>query len=300
MGNISKQQFYEIIPCGANISYVLTSDSFYSSTEFKILQSQKIVNFANCCKMRWNGRIQLLYFTSNCIPFADYIQSSTPESTIAIIEQIISTIISVKNNGFLSYYNIEISFNRIFIDQTNNQVHMIYLPINHKLFTDAFQFNTTLYGELFRSTRFCPILNEVLKCFSDRESISVEELFSKVSNISSELAKSQGRIIQKNKKMKLIAVNSPFPLEIAIDKDNFIIGRNESVVDGFVPFSKMIGRQHCKICYKNNEYFVVDLNSQNGTYLNQRKNRLPANQLCSLSNGDILRLAKFSFRVEIL
>lgn len=80
-----------------------------------------------------------------------------------------------------------------------------------------------------------------------------------------------------------------------IVKDNFIIGKNASIVDGVVSFNKMISRVHCKIIKNSEQYYVEDMQSSNGTYINHIK--LQPHQLYKIKEGDIIRLANMDFRV---
>ena len=85
--------------------------------------------------------------------------------------------------------------------------------------------------------------------------------------------------------------------EIVVDKDEFVIGKSEIQVDGFVPFNKAISRKHCKICRSGNLYTIIDLTSANGTFVNKR--RLQPNQPHPIKNGDVIRLANSDFQIEI-
>lgn len=64
-----------------------------------------------------------------------------------------------------------------------------------------------------------------------------------------------------------------------------------------IGFNKAISRQHCRISHTMGNYFVEDLRSSNGTYLNQR--RLEPNQPAKLADGDILRLADLDLQVKL-
>lgn len=61
--------------------------------------------------------------------------------------------------------------------------------------------------------------------------------------------------------MRLVAVNTPLPFELKVNRDEFTIGRKESQVDGLISFNKMIGRVHCKVNYIKGSYYITDLQS---------------------------------------
>ena len=80
-------------------------------------------------------------------------------------------------------------------------------------------------------------------------------------------------------------------------KAEYIMGREDPVSGSFPevdlePYGAQpsgVGRQHAKIVAQGG-YFLVDLNSVNGTFLNKQK--LVPNQQMPLNNGDEIRLGK--------
>ena len=64
--------------------------------------------------------------------------------------------------------------------------------------------------------------------------------------------------------------------------------------------AQVVSRMHCCIyheAFKDDEYLVEDLNATNGTYLNGE--RLGNHERKKLSDGDVLKIAAISFKVEI-
>lgn len=74
---------------------------------------------------------------------------------------------------------------------------------------------------------------------------------------------------------------------IPILKTPFIIGNMKSIVD-FSIQNDMISRVHCQIINENERYYLVDLESKNGTYLNQRQ--LEGHTKCLLNDNDEIRI----------
>ena len=70
----------------------------------------------------------------------------------------------------------------------------------------------------------------------------------------------------------------------------YVLGKNESVVNVVVPFSRIVGHFHCKICRIDDAFYVMDLDSSNETYLNKSESRLLLNRLYPLKDGNVLRL----------
>lgn len=86
---------------------------------------------------------------------------------------------------------------------------------------------------------------------------------------------------------------------ICMDKYPYVIGSFEKMSDVVIK-AQVVSRMHCCIyheSFKEDEYLVEDLNATNGTYLNGE--RLDNHERKKLSDGDILKLAAISFKVEI-
>ena len=96
--------------------------------------------------------------------------------------------------------------------------------------------------------------------------------------------------------IRLISDDNSGELEFVIDKEEFVLGKNFNVVDGFIPYNEGISRVHCKIVFENGNYFLVDLGSLNGTYINGAK--IPVKSHVPISVGDIIGIANLEFLVD--
>ncbi len=79
---------------------------------------------------------------------------------------------------------------------------------------------------------------------------------------------------------------------IYIDKTKFRIGRMPGKVD-YVSDNIAIGKIHAEIRKDVGKYYVVDLNSRNGTYVNGKK--LNGNELYEIKNEDIIVFANSEY-----
>ncbi len=83
--------------------------------------------------------------------------------------------------------------------------------------------------------------------------------------------------------------------EIGISADKFLIGRSESC--NLRPKSESVSRKHCIMVLRDGKVLVQDLQSRNGTFVNEK--RLPPDKAKVLSGGDKLRVGKLEFEVLI-
>lgn len=80
---------------------------------------------------------------------------------------------------------------------------------------------------------------------------------------------------------------------IRLSKDQFVIGRSSEGVDYSEQSSNAVSRRHVQISTENGAYYITDLNSQNGTFLNDQ--RLDSDKKYAIRPGDSLKLADLSY-----
>ena len=85
--------------------------------------------------------------------------------------------------------------------------------------------------------------------------------------------------------------------KISLNKPLFRIGKERSYVDYFISDNAAISRSHANIVSHDGEFFVVDTNSTNHTYVNG--NMIHSNEEVKLSHGTIIRLANEDFEFKL-
>lgn len=291
--------------CGSNFSYILNDNSSFLSTEYKVLQSQANSCFVKCMKMLYNGKVQLYYLTNKYKALSMLLPTLDADNFMVICANLFSDIIDVKNNGFLSCQNIDISFDRIYVDTTTYKVSLIYLPVSQRMYDDASSFENELRTGIIKLIQGISTLStpKTLQFSSNLSNgtLSIENIFTSIKSGKTPIAAPQNApisdVLENRGQMKLVAMNAPTHIEIAVTKNNFTIGKKAELVDGVVGFNKMISRSHCKITKNGSQFFITDLQSANGTYVNHT--RLQPNQPHPIKGGDLVRLANSDFQVIV-
>jgi pSer/pThr/pTyr-binding forkhead associated (FHA) protein len=158
-------------------------------------------------------------------------------------------------------------------------------------------------------------INEMLciNCMADISSVSiVSKDIDTTENLTDNKIETQNQNFninqEKNKLALVLAENQELKIEIV---NNGIIGRYHLGKEIFqkLPNPKLISREHANIFFKNNKWYIRDLNSTNGTYLlikNQNTNdeeneiKLEPYKDYEISKGMILNIAKLiNFYIEI-
>lgn len=300
MNRLLEKEYLQEVKCGSNFSYVLTDNGAFLSTEYKVLQSQFDGCFIKCMKMLYNGKIQLFYHTNTLKSFSAMLPTMDDDSFLTITANLIGNIIDVKHNGFLSCRNIDISFDKIFVDPSTHKVSLIYIPVSERIYDDDSTFENEVRTSLVKlisgtSTLSTPKTIQLASDLSNGH-LSMENLHAYMKGNKRGVPKNGDNPKPKaSKGIKIVALNAPTRVEIPITKDTFVVGKNASAVDGAISFNKMISRVHCRIDKTGTQYTITDLKSANGTYVN--KVRLQVNQPYPIKVGDIIRLANSDFQV---
>lgn len=295
---------------GNNFGYILGKQECFKYTDYKVLQSQKNDIFIPCMKMLYNGMIEMYYISEDYAPLITILPELKSDSLFTIVMNLFSSVLEVKNNGFLTSQNIVISWDKVYVDTSTLKIKLVYLPMNQD-FTESYgAFVNGLRSsiiKLINSSVLDP--NEKLRKLAidmSNGSLSIDDICGKTKGINMQTADIHAGSSQIHKNisngnsnmagdMRIISMNSQERIEIIVNKEEIVIGKKMGSVDVVIAYNKMISRQHCKIARKNNEVYIIDLGSANGTYVNQV--RMQEQRPFKIKKGDILRLANSDFQV---
>lgn len=302
MNRLIENNYVTEMKFGTNFAYVLNDNNSFLPTEYKVLQGQSDSCFLRCMKMYLNGNIQLFYITESNVSFLSLLSTVNADSFLTIVSNLFGNILEAKINGFLSCRNIDISLDHIFVDPSTLKVKLVYVPIRNTIYNDDSTFEneirTILIKLISESVNLSAPSVMYLSSNLQNGSISLENIYRTLNGKSvrpvEDLSINKKENVQP-KGLKLVTMNSQNRMELLVNKPEFVIGKKASAVDGVVSFNKMISRVHCKITHVNSQYFIEDLQSANGTYVNNKK--LQPNQKQAIINGDIVRLANSDFQV---
>lgn len=307
MNELVEKGYISEMMCGNNLTYILNEDSLFLTTEYKVLLSQGENSFVKCMKMLYNGKIQLFYLTEGYRSLISLLPQLDVDRFIALVTNLIADVIEVHGNGFLSCPNIELDFEHMYVDLMTYKLKLIYLPLSKHNYHDYAGFESSLRSEL------CKLISGVDNLASPKTmqlsvdlsnaTLSLEKVYEKLKGFDLPTPKPKysftpdtgtpGRSLQG----RLIALDAPVKIELPITKPEFLIGKKGSVVDGVLGYNPKISREHCKIVHNENGFFILDVGSSNGTFVNGA--RVLPQQMCALSNGDRIRLATSNFVFEI-
>lgn len=317
MNRLIERGLLQEISCGGNFAYVLADAGLFQATDYKVLHSQAEGGFVRCTKMLFNGRIQLYYMPGNMKPLSAVLPTLNPETFMTVVSNLLQGVLETKNNGFLSCTNVELSFDKIFVDISNMKVQLVYLPVSEHLLSDDTFFESQLRSDLLRTIRTIPALASprttvFAGCLMDG-TLSLEDLCARMKAPApngSRLTPDHPAALPAQpeepeipeppkvpKTMRLVAMNAPRQISFTVNKSHYLIGKTGAKVHAEIDFNRMISRIHCCVDREGDRFTVTDLGSTNGTFLNGDK--LQPNHPKQLKDGDMLRLANSIFQVVI-
>lgn len=108
---------------------------------------------------------------------------------------------------------------------------------------------------------------------------------------------SETMILKRRKEEHLIlrSENPAYP-DMSITRESFLIGKKKDAVDGWIK-ARGISRIHGKISKEEGQYYLTDLNSTNGTFLNG--GRLEVNEKARIRAGDRVGFGDIRYVVEV-
>lgn len=291
-----------------NIQYVINDDSTFALTDFKVLKGQGS-NLVQCAKVRYNGKIKLIYFTSEKKSLKNIVQSLDSDSFITVIANLISSVNDIKSNGFLELSNLALTFDKIFVDSNTLSVSLIYLPINNS-HSDTVQTENELRTEIIKFISSVPAfatekMNRISSYLSNG-TLSLGQLYRHLCEEVGSYASIKQKVNVVEKKevqfanqptLRFRSINAPVSINLQINSGEYVIGKSADKVDGVISFNKAISRVHCKITYQNGNYYITDLGSANGTFVNSKRILAQCPEI--IKNGDAVRLANSDFLIEI-
>ena len=81
------------IQASQNIAFILEDNSLFSLTGYKVLKSQGKNGLLDCTKVKYNGKIKLIYFTSQYKSLKNMIPVLSVKTFLTVIANLFSTII---------------------------------------------------------------------------------------------------------------------------------------------------------------------------------------------------------------
>lgn len=297
-----------------SIGYVLNNDDFFYDIGYRVMKNQNDGCLLPCHRIRYNGKIKLVYFTDGYIPLSSMIKDVDAEYMGTVICNIVNALEEVKNNGFLNLECLDIRSEKIFVDSNTLNVKLIYLPLNTGggLSNVEADVRAQLIGLIENiDVKELPEICRLLETLQNN-AIPLMDISSHITMRTYERRYVAGNITDSNYADKNFAdgnwaegnfIRTPLCLcstagnvTLVISGNEYLIGKNREKVHGVIEGNSAISRVHCRVDQVGNKYYISDMDSANGTYVNGQ--RIGSDSKVEISEGTKIRLANMDFVVR--
>lgn len=287
---------------GIGTAYVLENNELFYDIGYKVMQNLDESCLLKCHRLKYNGKIKLVYFTSEYESIAQVIRRSTPEASQIIIARMFEAFNQIENLGFLDISYVDNRLDNIFVDPVTNVVKIIYLPIN----IPGRKKNKTIFeneikAQLNRLEVSVPVNTQApvqTVATPAHPAQNVAASVQPVQNITAS-AHPAAQTVQTSPQtnMECIWIQSlDGQIRFQIGHQDFVIGKSKDKVNGVIIGNPAVSRVHCKILYQNGTYFILDMGSSNGTFLDGK--RVTATEPLPIQNGSRIRIANIELMVR--
>ncbi len=282
--------------------YLIKNNNDFSTTEYKMMGN--LNSLLRCRKSSLDGNLQIVFLKNGYSPLSLLKPQINEEKLTVIIGEICDALIEINSNGFMNCSNVVFSEDMIFVNPLDWTTRLVYIPVTHTGYANSspiLELNTFFLSLTENDDLVSPQLSNAIRFFSGT---SPDATLEDIKHFYKDLL--QRKKVENEKEEKkppkskvLYAKSKDAGIEAAfrIDQPRFVIGRKKSVVDGLMPNNPSLGRAHCEIVKENNQFYVSDLGSVNGTYVNSK--RLIPGERAELHDGDVLRLSNSRLLIEI-
>ncbi len=254
-------------------------------------------------------RRKIVYSLSHRIGLLDFLESGIQEEDLLKNLLKLSQLFIYARDKRLPFKNFYLDVHAIFFNVMTRRLEILYVPIKNyfKSFDIVTLFLDIIYRSNFRSKDLDKVIL-LIKFLKMSRYIELDEIQTFLINLirddglpsdsseeetelEEELAETE--LIEKNR-YYLSMVDSS--VEIPLSEGNHILGRSEKDSDIWIPSSNRVSRVHLRLKVVEDSLSISDLNSKNGTYVNNRK--LKGDEEVVISIGDQISIGDLDYTLE--
>ena len=283
------------------VGYILARNNFFYNTVYQIMRKSAKDGLLRCYVSKNNGKIKLIYDTEGYRQYDSIVDTLNETQFMELIYRFLLTLEKIKKNGFIQIETLDISVDKVFVDVHSMEIGIICLPVifNYTGQTQNFSerkilktLSAMLYQSEFISNYY------MMQLFEDcrTEQYLLDDICGFLRN---------GRYGDSNLIIDEVANESQIRLicnadqkneSILIQKDYFVLGKSETQCDSAILSSPNVSRKHCALSREIDGWYVQDLDSTNGTYINGT--RVMNGEKLPVHHGDEILIADVPYIVD--
>jgi len=269
--------------------FYLNSQELLDINALDLLNREEIPGLLTCSMVRWNERIQLCYFVDDMATLSQKKAELTLDQLSAICSDILVTLLGIENYPDLSAENVSWDMDSIYIDE-DNDVYLICLPavlpveaLESRIYIKRVY---ALMDEIFSDVQGSEMIRRQMENARNRSFGDWHSLKDALST----------RMAVEEELLTLRSVNTPEPFVLRIRHEEFRIGADPEKCEGCILGAISVSPVHALIGWNDISYYLMDLGSREGTYLNDIR-IIPHTQV-PFGKGSIIKFAECTFTVE--
>lgn len=269
--------------------FLINSENLLNKESLRFLSLDKTEELIPCQWIRFNEKIKLVYFEEGYSSLTSVLRTMTLDQLCNIGSALLKLIIRLENQGHLTPENLTLDEDAIFIGE-DDSLHCIYVPVELP--------DESLSNPIY-AKRVYSILEDMCKTVKEGEDIWRRIEYEKANNPggwSALLAILDDPYAETNNLIYLKGVNTPGEVVFQVGQEEFAIGSDRNQVDGFIDAEGQISPVHARILWDENGFYVMDMDSVNGTYVNDQK--IDPMVRVKIGFGSVVRFAEYTFSVE--
>lgn len=269
--------------------YLINSESLLNKESLRFLQADQEKGLISCKWVRFNEKIKLVYFEDGYTSLTSMLRTMTLEQLCEIGSNLIKLIIRLENYSEFTPESLTLDMDNIYIGE-DNSVYCIYVPIE---LPDA-SVNDPIYVK-----RIYAIFEEMCDVVKEGADIWRRMEYEKANNLgnwTSLLGILDDPYAETNNLIYLKGINTPGDVVFQVGQEEFVIGSDRNQVDGFIDAETEISPVHARILWDENGFYVMDMDSIGGTYVNDKK--IDPMTKVKIGIGSVLRFAEYTFSIE--
>ena len=269
--------------------FLLNSEELLDKDALAYIAREEIPGILPCSWTKWNERVQLVYFLDGLTPLSKKREELSLEELCEVCKWVLDLLMKIESGMMLSPENVSWDMDSIYLDE-ENQVNIICLPavlpievLESRIYIKRVY---ALMEEILTPKEGGDVICrhiETLKNRSFGDWVALKNTLVARTPIDEEV-------------LTLRSVNTSTPFVFKIGHDDFVIGPDPDACQGCIYGALSVSPVHAMIGWNDISYYVMDLDSREGTFLNDIKLQ-PQTQI-PIGKGSVLRFAECTFSVE--
>lgn len=289
------------------LSFLFQENDSYFELGYLILKQAKLAGMLPYKRTQQSGKEKLCFKTEEVERLSDILPRLQEDEIIDVLYAVVFMTKRVEENGFMKKECIWCRYEQIYFDRESHMPLFAVLPITQEFrYADGIDWLNGFEECLCRIAEYLSEkkkqrVKQVITLYKTKQ-MDTEEVLEEINHLGNGMSGllvdcEEETPLENPNRLELIYSGKEGTFRFIVEDEDFTIGR-EMDSNGVLQVSMKVSRRHCLITKLNRSYFVQDLDSTNGTYVNDT--RVPSYELMELEHNDVLCVGDVEFRVQVI